>query len=91
MEVGVPESPDAWTHHRMKHSVKAEQGEPHVRPKRIHDTGVTGSKTVELFDLCAADSDERMDGAASTRANAAPITVRDTPETSRHLGRPLLV
>jgi hypothetical protein len=59
MEVGVLEKPDAWTHHRMKRPAKPEQGTTRVRPKLIHDTGAAnGPKTVELFDLCAADSDD---------------------------------
>jgi hypothetical protein len=58
MEVGVLEKPDAWTHHRMKRPAKADQGAPRVRPKRIHDPGTAESKTVELFDLCAAGSDD---------------------------------
>jgi hypothetical protein len=58
MEVGVLEKPDAWTHHRMKRPAKLEQGAPRVRPKRVHDTGSVGLKTVELFDLCATGSDD---------------------------------
>jgi hypothetical protein len=58
MEVGVLEKPDAWTHHRMKRPAKPEQGAPRVRPKYIHDTGGDATKTVELFDLCAAGSDD---------------------------------
>jgi hypothetical protein len=58
MEVGVLEKPDAWTHQRMKRPAKLEQGAPRVRPKRVHDTGSVGSKTVELFDLCATGSDD---------------------------------
>jgi hypothetical protein len=42
----------------MKHPVKVEHGTPRVRPKHMHDTGAGGSKTVELFDLCAASSDD---------------------------------
>jgi hypothetical protein len=58
MEVGVLEKPDLWTHHRMKRPAEPDQGGPRVRPKHIQDTGAVGSKTVELFDLCATDSDD---------------------------------
>ena len=58
MEVGVLEKPDAWTHHRMKRPAKVEHGLRRVQPKHIQDTGAAGSNTVELFDLCAAASDD---------------------------------
>jgi hypothetical protein len=58
MEVGVLEKPDAWTHHRMKRPVKVEQGVRRVKPKHVQDAGAVGSKTVELFDLCAEASDD---------------------------------
>jgi hypothetical protein len=57
MEVGVLKKPDSWTHHRMKRPV-ANHGAPRVQLKHIHETGAAGSKTVELFDLCAAGSDD---------------------------------
>jgi hypothetical protein len=58
MEVGVLKKPDVWTHHRMKRPAKVDQGAPRVRPKHIHDTGATSSKTVEICDLCEAGSDD---------------------------------
>jgi len=58
MEVGVLQKPDAWTYHRMKRPAGPSQGPPAVRPKKIHDPAAAEAKTVELFDLAEANSDD---------------------------------
>jgi hypothetical protein len=72
IEVGVLEKPDAWTYHRMQRPAELDQGSPRVRPKTIPGPGISGPKTVELFDLSEVGSDD--EGAATL--NSGPKTVK---------------
>jgi hypothetical protein len=75
IEVGVLEKPGAWTHHRMKRPAELDQGAPRVRPKRIPDPGISGPKTVELFDLSAVGSDDEGALLDTATFNSGPKTV----------------